>query len=98
MLLEFLSRNSRFTSKHLKKLIKNQRNYNSDTFETQNLRNNKKFGTQSSSLTIIYYNNKLILGEGINRLYLVDNVRLKSIKRISKNYSGLDKIIKITSL
>lgn len=89
LLLEFLSKNSRFGGRHLKKMIEIQRNSNGGDYYTQNLSNNDEIGTSSGSLDIIYFDGDLIFGEGINRLYLIDQTRLRDIKLLKKEYRVL---------
>ena len=98
LLLEFLSKNSRFGGPHLKKIIEIQRNTNGGDYNTQNLSNNEEIGQSSGSLDFIYFDGDLIFGEGINRLYLIDQTRLREIKTIKKRISGFDREIHITSI
>lgn len=99
LLLEFLSRNSRFgNGSQLKKLIEKQRNSNAGGDANANLRQNKKFGQANTSITKIYFDGDLILGEGIDRLYIIDQTRLKEIKNIKKTIASYDAEIYITSL
>ena len=100
LLLEFLTRDSRFGGNNgqLKKMIEKQRNLNTGSYETQNLRNNKKFGTPTPSLYIVYYDQEIILGEGINRFYLIDQVRLEDIKTIKRKISGVDNEIFVETM
>lgn len=75
-----------------------QRNSNGGDYNIQNLSNNDEIGTSSGSLDIIYFDGDLIFGEGINRLYLIDQTRLREIKTIKKRKDGFDREIHITSM
>ena len=98
LLLEFLTRDARFSNHKLSKMIEDQRKMNGGTYENQNLRGNKEFGYRSPSLTTVYYDGEVIFGEGINRLYIIDQVRLKDVKTIKKVRAGIDNEIYVDSL
>lgn len=61
------------------------------------LRPNMGKGYGTSSLTQIYLDNVQIFGEGINRLYVIENTRTNDIKKITRSQMGYDNIIKIYS-
>lgn len=96
--LDFLKSNSRLKSRQLTNLINNQRRTNSSSFHTSNTRAQKKFGKQSPSITKIFMDNEVILDEGINRLYLLDQVRMKEIAKITRSNVSYDKEIHIYKL
>ena len=99
LLLEFLTRDARFSNNKLSKMIEEQRNSNGGSYENQNLRGSKSFGYYGSpSITTIFYNGEVIFGEGINRLYIIDQVRMKEIKTIKRFGTGVDTEIFIDSL
>lgn len=98
LLLEFLSKNSRFGGRHLKKMIEIQRNTNGGDYNTQNLSNNREIGVSGGSIDVIYFDGDIIFGEGINRLYLIDQTRLREIKTIKKRSVGINREIYITSM
>jgi hypothetical protein len=98
LLLEFLTRDARFSNDKLSKMIEDQRKMNGGTYENQNLRGNKEFGYGSPSLTTVYYDGEVIFGEGINRLYIIDQVRLKDVKTIKRVRAGIDNEIYVDSL
>lgn len=98
LLLEFLTRDKRVSNSKLSKMIEDQRKMNGGTYENQNLRGNKEFGYGSPSLTTVYYDGEVIFGEGINRLYIIDQVRLKDIKTIKRVRAGTDNEIYVETL
>ncbi|PQJ75166.1 hypothetical protein [Polaribacter gangjinensis] len=98
LLLEFLTRDARSSNDKLSKMIEEQRNSNGGSYENQNLRSTKSFGYASPSLTTIFYNGEIIFGEGINRLYIIDQVRMKDVKTIKRVRAGIDTEIFIDSL
>lgn len=96
--LDFLKSNSRLKSRQLTNLINNQRRTNSSSFYTANTRTQKKFGKRSPSVTKIFMDNEVILDEGINRLYLLDQIRMKEIAKITRSNVSYDKEIHIYRL
>lgn len=62
-----------------------------------NYRNPLKFGQGSTTLTRIFIDDQEIFGEGINRLYVIQNVRMNEIEKITRNKVSYDKQIRIYS-
>lgn len=54
-------------------------------------------GYSSSSITRIFMDNEEILGEGINRIYTIENTRTKDIDKITRSSVGYDNEIRIYS-
>ncbi|CAM1370616.1 conserved exported hypothetical protein [Tenacibaculum sediminilitoris] len=98
LVLDFLRTNSRLKSYQLNKLIDIQKNTNTNNYESSNTRKLKEFGKPSPTITTIYFDNEIILGEGINRLYLLDQVRMKEIAKITRSNVSYNKEIHIYKL
>jgi hypothetical protein len=79
-------------SRDIKKMLTNPNRY-SDSQNT--LRGPKQFGNGTTSLTKIYLDDVKILGEGINRLFVIENIRTNEVEKITRNKVGYDKEIKI---
>ena len=81
-------------SRDIKTMLTNPNRYS----DSQNsLRGPKQFGNGTTSLTKIYLDGVEIFGEGINRLFVIENTRTNEIKKITRNKIGYDKEIKIYS-
>ncbi len=93
--LDFLRTDSRIRSYQLRKLIDHQMRTNSSNFETANTRKLKKFGKPSPTVTKIFLDDEVVLGEGINRLYLLDQMRMKEVSRVLRAQPSFDKEIYI---
>ncbi|GFD94885.1 hypothetical protein KUL156_30330 [Alteromonas sp. KUL156] len=98
LLLDFLQRDSRLKDMQISKLIDYQRKNNTSNFENANTRKLKKFGKPSPTVTTIIVDNEVILGDGINRLYLLDQVRMKNINKITRFNPSFDQEIHIHML
>ncbi|SED07929.1 hypothetical protein SAMN04489761_4204 [Tenacibaculum sp. MAR_2009_124] len=93
--LDFLRTDSRIRSHQLRKLIDHQMRTNSSNFETANTRKLKRFGKPSPTITKIFLDNEVVLGEGINRLYLLDQMRMKEVSRVLRTQPSYDNEIYI---
>ncbi|REH54517.1 hypothetical protein C7448_10237 [Tenacibaculum gallaicum] len=98
LLLDFLQRDSRLKDMQISKLIDYQRKNNTSNFENANTRKLKKFGKPSPTVTTIIVDNEVVLGDGINRLYLLDQVRMKNINKITRSNPSFDQEIHIHML
>ena len=93
-LLDFLRKDSRFSSSSLTSLANYQMNTNASTYE----KNNTRPTINTSQIAVVYYDGELILGDGVNRLFSIDHIRMEEIKTISKSVSKPDRPIYITSM
>ncbi|WP_341221081.1 hypothetical protein [Polaribacter atrinae] len=98
LLLNFLKTDSRLSDFQLKQLIEIQKKTNSSDYNSSNTRKEKVFGQPSPTITTIFFDNEMILGEGINKLYVLDRVRMKEIKKISTSNVSYDKKIYISKI
>ena len=90
LLLDFLKSDSRFNNNKLKKLIKLQLSSNNNSYKNSNTRGSRNFGNGTTSITKIFLNNEQILGEGINRLYALNQLRMKDIDKINLSNVSYD--------
>ncbi|CAM1360743.1 conserved exported hypothetical protein [Tenacibaculum litoreum] len=98
LLLDFLQKDFRLKSMQLSKLIDYLRISNTSNLENSNTRKLKEFGKPSPTVTTIIIDNEVILGDGINRLYLLDQIRMKEINKIVRSNPGFDQKIYIYKL
>lgn len=81
-------------SRSIKAILSNPNLYS----DSQNsLRDQGKFGNGTTSLTSIFLDDVQIFGEGINRLFVIENTRTNEIEKISRSSVGYDKTIRIYS-
>ena len=52
-------------------------------------------GNGTTSITNIYLDNEQIFGEGINSLFVIEDIRTDAIKKITRSNVGYDKTIHI---
>ena len=93
-LLDFFRKDSRFSASGLAELATIQINTNNSNYSN----NNQRKSFNGSSIPVVYYDGDLILGDGINRLYLIDQVKLSKIKTISKSLKERDTPIYVVSM
>jgi hypothetical protein len=62
---------------------------------TNSMRATGEFASESTSITRIFLDNEEILGEGINRLYVIQDTRTEEIDRITRSSVGYDNKIHI---
>ena len=88
-LLDFLRKDSRFSNRQLAKLADRQVVY---------------FGSVAvdrepgGSIPYLYLDGELIVADGMNRLYLIDQLRMSDIKTIATKRRGFEKVVYITTL
>ncbi len=86
-LLDFLRKDGRFGPRFAtKQLLKRQ--VVSNTYNANS----------NSPNYWLYFNNDLILGDAVNRLDLIDQIRLKQVKAIAKKVNGAQQIIFVTTM
>lgn len=90
--LDFLRKDRRFSNRQLARLAKIQINTNKSSFTNDNSRG------PSGSIPFLYLDGELIVGDGINRLYLVDQLYLKDIRTIATKRKGFDKLVYVTTM
>lgn len=92
-LTAYLRTNKRLNLRRdIKKMLVNPNRYSDSQYT---LRQEKQFGNGTTSLTKIYLNDVKILGEGINRIFDIENIRTNEVEKITINKIGYDKEIKI---
>ncbi|CAL2057214.1 hypothetical protein [Tenacibaculum sp. 190524A05c] len=88
----FLEKEGGFNRCELKKLKEQSTTFNTvDNEDKRALA--KRVGSSTRGVTRIYLDNSEILGIGINRLYLLDNMRLKEFSLISVSNPSYDRQI-----
>ncbi|MAD97895.1 MAG: hypothetical protein CMB99_11270 [Flavobacteriaceae bacterium] len=88
-LLDFLRKDARFGIN--RKLTNTQINYNSSMNGPNEISN-------SNSNYWLYFNDELILGDGLNRLWEIDQVRLKKVKTVAVRKEGSQRIVFVTTM
>ena len=89
----FLRNNKQLNlNRTLKKILLNPNNY---TDTRSSLRAEKQFGKGTTSLTRIFLDDVEIFGEGINRLFVLENIRTDEIEKITRSKVTYDQKIKI---
>ncbi|MFY7672688.1 hypothetical protein ACOSP6_16520 [Tenacibaculum sp. MEBiC06402] len=88
----FLRKEGGFSMSELKKLTEQSTAFNTIEDGSKMYRE-KSFGSVSRGVTSIYLDNTQILGMGINRLYLLDNRRLKEFSKIYVSNPSYDREI-----
>lgn len=79
-------------SRNIKAILTNPNKFD----DAQNtLRDQGQFGGGTTSITNIFLDDVQIFGEGINRLFVIENIRTNEIEKISRSSVGYDKIIRI---
>ncbi|WP_299162285.1 hypothetical protein [uncultured Tenacibaculum sp.] len=100
LVLNFLKSDSRFNSLRLKKLINNQNNVGYNDYEDINIKIKEIPGQAVPVRTFvkIYLDNELILDSGFNRLHVLNDLRMKKVKKISRKNVSSGKEIYIYTL
>lgn len=88
----FLRKEGGFNYCELKKLNEQSTSFNT-VEDGSKMYREKSFGSASRGVTSIYLDNTQILGMGINRLYLLDNKRLKEFSKIYVSNPSYDREI-----
>lgn len=88
-LLDFLRKDSRFSNRQLAKLADRQVvNFSSAAVDRE----------PGRSIPFLYLDGELIVADGMNRLYLIDQLRMSDIKTIATKRRGFEKVVYITTL
>ncbi|WGH74126.1 hypothetical protein P8625_08325 [Tenacibaculum tangerinum] len=95
LLLDFLKNDSRISSRKLKNLINTQLNSNFTRIDDSSTsRVSGKLGKNFSQVINIFLDNELVLGNGINRLYRLQDIRMSKVRKITR-LNMIDKQISI---
>jgi len=94
LVLDYLSRETKIKNNTVNQVIRNKRNMNNN-IGGRVLPNNLTSHI-SENKTTIFIDNELAIGHLANNFHLLDNVKMKDVKKITVTEVGLDCIIYIT--